>query len=56
MNYDNCREYNKSHNDYETRIDCLEECIFKLNDRNCHDEMRRNSPYLLFRKSTIKLD
>ena len=54
-NYDNCRDYNKSHNDYESRIDCFEDCIFKINHRNCHDHIRTNSPYFLFRHQLSNL-
>ena len=47
--YDNCREYNKSHNDFNSRIDCLEDCFFKVNSHSYHDQMRSNSQYFLFR-------
>ena len=55
INYDNCREYNKSLNEFKTRIDCLEDCIFKSTERFCHDLMRRSSPYLLFRDQLSNL-
>ena len=53
--YDDCREYNKSHNDFQSRIDCLEDCKFKLNNRSCHNEIIRNSLYILFRHQLSNL-
>ena len=53
--YDNCREYNKMNNNFKTRIDCLEDCIFKSIERFCHDRIRRSSPYLLFRDQLSNL-
>ena len=55
MYYDNCREYNKSRNDFQTRIYCLEHCIFKSNMGLCQDELLRKSPYLLFRDQITNL-
>ena len=55
MYYDNCREYNKMNNNFKTRIDCLEDCIFKSTSRFCHDRMRRSSEFLLFRNQLSNL-
>ena len=55
MYYDDCREYNKSDNDFETRLGCLENCLLKLTSYFCHDNLRRNSRYLLFRDQLSNL-
>ena len=55
FNYDNCREYNQSVTDFETRFKCLQNCLFELTIFSCHDYLRRKSPYLHFRDELSNL-
>ena len=54
--YDNCREYNKSQNDFQTENDCLFDCILKSVPSKCYYLLKRNIPSILFRKQISKLE
>ena len=49
INYDNCRVYNISENDFETRIDCLDNCFFNSIKSQCHGHFTGKIPFPLFR-------
>ena len=49
LNYDKCRVYNISYDDFETRSDCLEKCFINSIDLRCHNSFIIKRPYLLFR-------
>ena len=49
LHYDNCRVYNMSNYDFETRSDCLDKCFLNSVEPKCHELVTIKRPYTLFK-------